>query len=102
LPNFAERIDVPPSVNGHPSAYFEFVEDRTEPDNPAQDTWSWLCVKYGEAMLPVVGHVDVVLKGDGFSKPATFTVSRRNRRAETLSGEYFDVQLTPLTVKRVR
>ena len=102
VPRYAESIDIPRSTNGQPSAYFEFVADHTARDKPAEGTFGWLCVPYGDAMLPPIAHVEVALEGDGFTKPATFSVAKRKRGAETLSGEYIDVRLTPLTVKRIR
>ena len=66
VPRYAESIDVRRSTNGQPSAYFEFVEDHTAPNKPADDTFAWLCVPYGDAMLPPIAHVEVALafRGD--------------------------------------
>ena len=97
---YAERIDVPPSTNSRPSVYFQLVEDFTR-TKLAEDGWSWLCVQFGSAQLPFIAHVNISLEGDGFTKKARFSVSRRKRRAEELDGTYTDVQLTALTVRRL-
>ena len=100
----SERVDVPPSTNGQPSAYFEFVDHcaPTSSIDGANGNSPGLCAIFGFGQLPTVSKIDVSLEGDGFSIPARFSVATRQRSAEMLGGEYHDVRFLPLTVKRLR
>lgn len=98
LPAHAERIDVPPSTNNQPSAYFEFVETYSQ---EADGGWVWLCVPYGENQLPFIANVTVSLEGDGFQHEARFNVANRRFGYFDEQQEWHDVEMIPLTVTRL-
>lgn len=96
-PKGAERIDVPPSTNNQPSAYFELVDilaRSTASDSDGANPT--LCSTYGLGSLPFNCTISASLEGDGFVLPALFSVATRIPRTDER-----DVQLIPLTVKRL-
>lgn len=100
LPPHAERLDVPPSTNNQPSAYFAFVEDVTD-TGTAEDGWAFLCVPFGESLLPFVAHINISLEGEGFVCEARFQVSKRKPGHFNDEQEWNEVEILPLTVTKL-
>ena len=92
----AEQIDVPPSLNGQPSVYFELAEELThqsdrEPNGMPPD----LCVAFGRRRLSFITTVSVALEGPGFSHSARYTIATRKARKTSSDQPTF----IPLTVR---
>ena len=102
-PKGSDRINVPPSTNNRPSAYFEIAEMYLKEGEPEHvSDMAWLSVTYGESALAFSSHVQISIEGEGFAIEGEFHVYTRTNGYTDDNGKWHEPGKVGLHVRRLR